>query len=299
MVISIIGTNGLLATELGLFCNQNQISIKAFGRNKPITYSYNEFEMVDLLHEQINIDKILDSNIIFYTAGAGIQSNLDDSEVSIYQLNTFIPIHLCKELSKKGFNGTFVTFGSCFEIGNNDKSVLFSEKEVVCASLDVPNDYCISKRLLTRYVTSDKKVFKHLHIVLPTIYGEKEAPHRLIPYVVTSIKNNKPMQFTQGLQVRQYLYVGDIPAIVFDLISLSKEGVFNISGTETFSVRQIIEMIYKFYGLEISEELFGKAERADVGMLNLQLDDSELKKILREVKYTRFIDSLKIYDKCL
>jgi nucleoside-diphosphate-sugar epimerase len=131
---------------------------------------------------------------------------------------------------------------------------------------------------------------------LPTIYGEKEAQHRLIPYTIAAIKNNQPMQFTRGLQIRQYLYAGDIPAIVFDLILLGKKGVFNISGTETYSVREIVEIIYKFYGLEISEELFGKAERADVGMSNLQLNDSLLKSLLPSAKYTLFYDSLKYYD---
>jgi nucleoside-diphosphate-sugar epimerase len=190
-----------------------------------------------------------------------------------------------------------VTFGSCFEIGNNNDNTLFSENDLVSSMLEVPNDYCVSKRLLTRYVVSDhNNSFKHLHIVLPTIYGEKEATHRLIPYAVSCIKNNKPMQFTKGVQIRQYLYAGDIPAIIFDLVSLGKEGVFNISGAETYSVRQIVEMIYDFYGLECTEELFGKAERADLGMLNLQLDDSLLKSVSPEVNYTSFYDSLKYYD---
>src|SRR5688572_12662835 len=125
MTISIIGTNGLLATELGLFCNRNQNYIKTFGRKEPALYVFDEFTPVDLANNQMEVDKLLDSDAIFYTAGAGIQSNLKDSSALIYQLNTFLPITLCKELIEKGFQGTFVTFGSCFEIGNNNDSVTF------------------------------------------------------------------------------------------------------------------------------------------------------------------------------
>jgi nucleoside-diphosphate-sugar epimerase len=300
MFISIIGTNGLLATEIGLFCNNNNINVKAFGRREPERYEYNEFNKIDLNNDKLNIDSVLDSNIIYYTSGAGIQSNLNDPVSFVYHLNTFVPIDLCIELNKNGYQGTIVTFGSCFEIGNNNESFLYSERDIERSTLEVPNDYCVSKRLLTRYVSSSKKnSFKHLHIILPTIYGEKEAAHRLIPYAISSIKNNRQMQFTSGLQVRQYLYAGDVPKIVFDLVKMGKEGVFNISGNETFTVRKIVEMIYSYYALETSDDLFGKAERVDVGMLNLQIDDSKLKNILPSIEYTMFTDSLKIYDKCL
>lgn len=300
MTISIIGANGLLATEIGVFCEKNSISVKTFGRRAPERYTCSEFYKTDLTVDQLKIKNVLDSEIIFYTTGAGIQSNLNDPVISIYHLNAFTPIEICKELSKSGYKGTFVTFGSCFEIGNNNKSIRFSENDVAKSVLEVPNDYCVSKRLLTRYVSSSlKSSFKHLHIILPTIYGEKEALHRLIPYAVSSIKKSEPMQFTRGLQIRQYLYAGDIPKIIFDLVHMGKEGILNISGTETYTVREIVEMIYSFYGRKTSDDLFGKAERADVGMLDLQIDDSQLKKILPNIKYTKFIDSLKMYDQCL
>ena len=106
------------------------------------------------------------------------------------------------------------------------------------------------------------------------------------------------MQFTSGKQIRQYLYAGDVPKIIFELISLRKVGIFNVSGIETFSVRTIVEEIYKFYGITTNEELFGKAERADVGMQNLQLDGTLIKTILQDFKYSRFNKILKLYNEC-
>ena len=298
-MISIIGSNGLLANEIALFCNSNQIEIQCYGRRKPLLHSFSKFHEIDLINENLDLNELSKSDVIIYACGAGIQSNLKDTYESIYKLNTFLPIDIYNELNKIKFEGMFVTFGSCFEIGNNSKERKFTEIELTTSVLDIPNDYCISKRLLTRFISSKQnQSFKHLHIILPTIYGEKEASHRLIPYTVSSIKKNDVMQFTSGEQIRQYLYVGDVPKILFQLISSDREGIFNLSGIETFSVRDIVEKIYKFYGLLIDENLFSKTGRDDVAMKNLQLDDSLIKSILPLFEYSKFDEILKLYDKC-
>ena len=298
MTISLIGTNGLLANEVGLFCNKKGIDLISFGRRAPSTHAFQEFNEINLITDKINISKISQSDIVIYAGGAGVQSNVKDSFDSIYKLNTFIPLNISNELNDIGYKGTFVTFGTYFEIGNNSLNVEFSENEITNSALEVPNDYCISKRLLTRYVVSSQNTFKHLHLILPTIYGENEAKHRLIPYTISSIKRKEPMQFTSGKQIRQYLYAGDVPRIILELISLEKEGIYNISGIETYSVRDIVNKIYNFYGLLTNEELFGKAERVDVGMHNLQLDGTVIKSLFPDFRYNTLIEILNIYDKC-
>lgn len=299
MIVSIIGTNGLLATEVGLFCNKNNFTVLSYGRKRPNRYEYQEFIITDLEKDEIDIAKLVQSDVIIYASGAGVQSNVKDSSNSIYNLNTIIPINISKRLNDLGYQGNFITFGSFFEIGNNSKSIKFSEIEVAASVLNVPNDYCVSKRLLTRFVNSSNQSFKHLHLILPTIYGEREALHRLIPYVIYSIKNNKEMQFTSGTQIRQYLYAGDIPKIIFQLIPLAKDSIYNISGVETYSVREIVELTFKYFNLEIKEALFGKTERVDVGMQNLQLDGSLIDVLMPDFQFTLFNETLKLYDQCL
>lgn len=298
MIISIIGTNGLLANEIGLFCNKNNFSVISYGRRRPTVHKFDEFIILDLEKEEIDIDKLSESDVIIYVSGAGIQSNIKYSFQSIYNLNTYIPISISKKLSNLKYQGIFITFGTYFEIGNNSKSTLFSENEVAMSTLNVPNDYCVSKRLLTRFVISSTQSYKHLHFLLPTIYGEREAEHRLVPYMINSIKKKESMQFTSGKQIRQYLYAGDVPRIIFELLPLLNERIYNLSGIETYSVRDIVEKVCEFYSIETNNDLFGKAERADAGMQNLQLDGTLVKKILPDFNYTTFSETLKLYDKC-
>lgn len=299
MIVSIIGSNGFLATEVGLFCNKNNFTIISYGRKEPCSYEFHEFIILDLEKDEIDTVKLSKSDVIIYASGAGIQSNVKDSFESIYNLNTYIPINISKKLNNLKYSGAFITFGSFFEIGSNSVSIKFSESEVASSTLNVPNDYCVSKRLLTRFVSSSNQSFKHLHFILPTIYGEREAMHRLVPYMINSIKNNQAMQFTIGKQIRQYLYVGDIPGIIFGLIPLANQSIYNISGVETYSVREIIELVYKHYSLQTNEDLFGKTERADIGMQNLQLDGSLVNALLPDFDYTMFVETLELYDRCL
>lgn len=299
MTVSIIGTNGLLANEIGLFCNKNDFRLISYGRRKPSIHEFDEFVILDLEKDEVDIDKLSQSDVIIYACGAGIQSNVRDSFESIYSLNSYIPISICKKLNNIEYKGVFMTFGSCFEIGNNSEPTKFSELDVSSSILQVPNDYCISKRLLTRFVNSSNQSFTHLHFILPTIYGEREGMHRLIPYMVSSIKNKEVMQFTSGKQIRQYLYAGDVSRIIFELLPLTNTGIYNLSGAETYSVREIVEKVYEFYNLQTNCDLFGKAERADSGMQNLQLDGTLVKKILPGFNYTAFSETLKLYDQCL
>lgn len=299
MIISIIGTNGLLANEIGLFCNKNNFTVISYGRKRPSIHEFHEFIILDLEKDVIDIDKLSESDVIIYASGAGIQSNVKDSFESIYNLNTYIPINICTKLNSLQYQGIFITFGSCFEIGNNSEPIQFSENEVASSMLNVPNDYCVSKRLLTRFVSSSTLSFKLIHFILPTIYGEKEAAHRLVPYMINSIKNKETMQFTSGKQIRQYLYAGDVPRIIFGLLPLVNHCIYNLSGVETYSVRDIVEQVCEFYHLQTNDDLFGKAERADAGMQNLQLDGDLVKTLLPDFNYTTFTETLKLYDQCL
>lgn len=299
MIISIIGTDGLLANEIGLFCNKNNFTVISYGRKRPSVHEFHEFIILDLEKDLIDIDKLSESDVIIYASGAGIQSNVKDSFQSIYNLNTYTPITICKRLESILYKGVFITFGSCFEIGNNSEPIQFLEKELASSTLKVPNDYCVSKRLLTRFVNSSSQSFKHLHFILPTIYGEREAGHRLVPYMINSIKKKESMQFTSGKQIRQYLYAGDVPRIIFRLIPLANQSIYNFSGVETYSVRDIVEKVCEYYHLEINDDLFGKAERADAGMQNLQLDGALVKTLLPDFNYTTFTETLKLYDQCL
>ena len=175
------------------------------------------------------------------------------------------------------FRGAFVTFGSYFELGETSTSHLATEEEIINSIALAPNDYAVSKRMLTRFVLSYQHEFVHWHFILPTIYGSGENPKRLIPYTINAIRNNEELHFTSGEQVRQYLFVGDVAKVLDAAYTNSlPSGIYNIAGSEEFTVRKLVESIHAHYHKHVPERCFGSALRADVGMKYLALNGTKL-----------------------
>ena len=296
MKIILIGSSGLLANSIGKFCNTQNIEIDAWGSGNKINYLYNKFHQIDLLHENIDYNAIASADIIFYVAGAGIQSNLNELSDVIYYLNTFVPIKLFKELTSIKFKGNFITFGSYFEFGENERDFFITENDIIYSTNPVPNDYCISKRLLTRFITSYITEIQHLHFILPTIYGENENSNRLIPYIINAVKNKSEIKLTSGEQVRQYIYVDDIPPILFKVLEQKiNPGVYNIAGNENFIIKDLVDYILKYFNYSIKNASFGSTTKSDTKMKILKLDDSKLKKYLKLNPRTNIVDVLSKY----
>jgi nucleoside-diphosphate-sugar epimerase len=277
MKITLIGSNGLLSTSIGSYCNLNRISLSVWGLSSPELHKCDEFYKINLLKQDIDIDKLLDSDIIIYTSGAGIQSNLKEPFADVYYLNAFLPIKLYKELGFRDFKGIVITFGSYFEYGSNAKQKPLDETDIISSLNPVPNEYSISKRLLTRFIVSDNPSFINWHFILPTIYGENESPQRLLPYIVNSIKNNTDIKLTTGEQVRQYLYIDEIPVLIYTAYeNRLVSGIYNVAGSESYSIKKLTKHVFSFFNKPLNEEIFGGIEKADIKMKNLQLDGTKL-----------------------
>jgi nucleoside-diphosphate-sugar epimerase len=292
MKVCIIGTNGFLSDRIGVYCSNNSIEIVSIGLTPPKKFDASLFIPIDLVSHKINVENVLDADMIIYAAGGGIQSNMKDSISMIYELNVNVPITLLNDLRQSNYQGCFVSFGSYFEIGSTNEMIKISEIELAQSLKEVPNDYCISKRMLTRYVSSIiNNPFHHYHFILPTIYGEEESQHRLIPYVINSLKEGKELTFTAGEQVRQYIYIDDAVNILFAAYQKQIDGgIYNISGHEEFTVKEIVKMLHEQFKLKLSESSFGKESRTDEKMKVLLLDGSKLSNALGYRPQYRIID---------
>ncbi len=277
MKIAIIGTNGFLSTTIARYAIENGWTLDMYGLDKPTQHACSHFFPIDLMSADLDVSKLCDADIIVYAVGAGIQSNLNESTNLIYALNVNAPVRLCNTLKQADYKGVFITFGSYFELGEAELKQPATEKDIIKADAPAPTDYVVSKRMLTRFVNSYKHSFTHWHFILPTIYAPGENPKRLIPYTINAIRNGEELHFTSGEQVRQYLYVGDV-AKVLDMAyaqSLSS-GIYNIAGSEEFTVRELVESIHAHFNMQVPDKCFGSAVRTDVGMKYLALNKSAL-----------------------
>lgn len=294
MNVAIVGTNGFLSSSIAKFSIDKGWRVDMYGLEEP-NHTYTNFYYLDLINEEINDSLFLNNDLVIYAAGAGIQSNLNEKVDTIYKLNTFVPIKICKHLQSHGFRGKFITFGSYFELGESQLHQPVTELDIINAITPAPTDYVISKRLLTRFVTSYKHDFVYWHFILPTICGPGENIKRLIPYTINAIKNGDALHFTLGNQVRQYLYVGDVSICISEAIRKNlHSGVYNIEG-KAITVKDLVAKITAKMGVILDDSIFGGVVRTDTTMEYLALDGAHIKKCIGYTAPTELNEILDFY----
>lgn len=296
MKLSILGCNGFLSTAIAKYANKAGWTLEMYGLEEPQGHQYDKYNRCNLMDMELDCSPLLNSDIIVYAIGAGIQSNLKEGFNLIYNLNVTAPVTICNKLKELDYKGIFVTFGSVFEIGETKEERFFTEVDILTSVASAPSDYVVSKRMLTRFVTSYKHNFTHWHFIIPTIYGPGENSKRLIPYTINAIKNSEGLHFTAGDQTRQYVYVDEVP-ILLELAFDKKlpSGIYNIEGKETLTVKEIVELIHRVFGKEVSQCCFGSVQRVDVGMKYLALDGAKLRDKLGFISKISIEDVLKFY----
>jgi nucleoside-diphosphate-sugar epimerase len=275
--VAIIGSNSFAAQYI-IKALKSDFVITGFSRS---TNSLNEFSHVIFDYPKTSLDysQLLSFDHIIYTAGAGIQSNKSDTVSDIYELNTFLPIRIFNFLNQNNYQGTFITFGSYSEIGKEFDQTAYDEPLITSTQQRIHNDYGNSKRLLTRFFSNVSSPMKYFHLILPTIYGFGENPKRLIPYVITCLRNGEPVQLTNGHQIRQYLHCRDLAMLIHTiLVKYLPAGIYNVTSKEEISVREVVDKIVN--ALKIKADLqYGVAKRADESLPNLIMNTNKLKNL--------------------
>ena len=77
------------------------------------------------------------------------------------------------------------------------------------------------------------------------LFGEKDDPNRLIPYVISHYQKSLTPQLTPGEQLWDYLYIEDaIDALISLLENSQAIGKFNLASGQVHSLRTVVEFIY-------------------------------------------------------
>jgi nucleoside-diphosphate-sugar epimerase len=275
MKVAVIGASSFLASYIIEKLKNRNDSLTLYGTEPHPHYNEIPFRRFVFPDAPVELTDLLVFDAIVYTAGAGIQAGLKESSDLIFELNTFFPVRLANFLKSQNYSGKLVTFGSYFEIGNEPDEKYYAEEDLAASRNRVPNDYCVSKRLLTRYYSSTDIAFDHFHLILPNIYGKGENPERLIPYLIRSVMEDKEMKLTSGTQVRQYIHVEDVANTVTDILqSHHQPGIYNVSNPTPYRVKDVVKLVFTV--LDKEEEFknvtFGTNSRSDTNMPYLLLD---------------------------
>lgn len=287
MNIAIIGSNGMLSMALTkYFYAQPDTIVDVYGLDAPKGYEYTNFYQINLLKNKLDYDKLVKADVIVYASGAGVQAALKTDSSLMYALNVNVPVEMTIMLKKHGYKGTYVSFGSYMEIGLNDvDGKAFDEDDVICSPLPVTNDYALSKRLYGRYMKDLIADYTHLHFILPNMFSEDDLKPgtRLVPYVLKYLQDYKagrPTEtpsFSAGTQTRQYITLEEVMVVLSKALDKHIDsGIYCIGGGEFFSIRNLIERLFKLYDVPCKDEYFGKEVRRDGDIKSLRIKGDKL-----------------------
>lgn len=286
MKIALIGSTAFLAKTILHQFTPNTYEWLLCSRKRPtILPPFASWCLYNAPALPLPIEQLMQCSVIYYCAGAGIQPKHNDNETLIYQLNVFEPILLLQELAAQGYTGKVVTFGSYFEIGDQMDTQPYTEQQLATHQNPLPNTYCRSKNLLTRFADNfllepERLSFSWQHFILTNIYGVGENPQRLLPYIVQNIINSAPLKFTAGVQQRQYTHVRDVVAFLEQVLENPTSGVFNLTDPTVRSVRSVIDIV-----LTLGKEYFGPLPSTTFGTVNKR--DERMKYLALDMQLTQ------------
>lgn len=138
----------------------------------------------------------------------------------------------------------FIGIGTCFEY-DLDAGVLKTDTPLKPSTL---------------YAACKASTFQVLNQLLPSLgcefawcrlfylYGEGEDPRRLVPYLRQQLEAGKPAELTSGRQIRDFLDVREVGAMIAETALGQRQGPINICSGIPVTVRQLAERIADEYG---------------------------------------------------
>lgn len=191
-------------------------------------------------HEKINtLVATVKPEYIFHLASYGGMPDQDDQETTFYVnfQSTVNLVNACKEV---GFE-CFINTGSSSEYGI--KSCAMKEDIV----LEPVSDYGISKAAATQFCLKEALINKlPIYTVRPfSVYGDYEAPSRLIPTVIVGALNEKTLNLSSPHNVRDFIYIDDMVDIYLALIKTQPKShfVFNAGTGIQSSLQDVVNAV--------------------------------------------------------
>lgn len=152
-------------------------------------------------------------------------------------------INIAKAAHQAGVR-RFVGIGSCFEY------------DLTAGELSVETPLKPS----TLYAAAKAATFLTLSQWLPSqgieflwcrlfyLYGEREDPRRLVPYLRAMLAAGKPAELTSGSQIRDFIDVTEAGQMIVDSALGDRHGAINICSGVPVTVRALAEKIADEYG---------------------------------------------------
>lgn len=287
--ILIVGGTGFLGFHLAKYYSKKKIfKIISLSRKKPkqarkiqdVNYIYCDItkknKLFNILKKHKNIKYVI--NFGGEVEHKKLKKTFSSHYIGLKNLTEFF---MKKDIKK------FIQIGSSLEYGNCRSP----QKETNV--LRPKSNYSKAKAYSSRFLINLYKRFDFPIIIIRPyqVFGPYQDLNRLIPFVINSCLNNKKFACSNGLQLRDFLYVDDFTNSITSLLRKNLKGqIFNVGLGKAIQIKKIIKLIQK--KLKKGTPEFGKIKlRSDENLITYP-DISKIRKMIKWKPKTSFLSGL-------
>ncbi len=241
---------------------------------KNFSYTHADLKDKKRLNEEI---RKIQPKIIFHLAAYPDQEPAFENTDKCIQNNIQGTLNLIHSLADTGFE-SFIHIGSYKEYSGNKTP--FKETD----ALYPLSSYAISKACAEMFCNAYHKIYG-LPIVLlrfPNIYGPGQSEQNLVPYLIKSSIEGKPLKLTKGEQKRELIYVSDaVDALLKAGVSKKAHGeIINVGTSREYTLKEIVNMVLSLTNSKTEPE-FGAIPYRKNEIWSMKGDNSKAKSILK------------------
>jgi nucleoside-diphosphate-sugar epimerase len=194
---------------------------------------------------------------IAHLAAAGVRPGERDPALLI-RVNAVLPGDMAMLADELGARALIVT-GSNSEYARHDENAITEgcalETEKLYGATKAAGGLLAVANGIARGVTT-------ANLRLFNVFGPGEAPHRLLPSLVTALAGGDDVRLSEGLQVRDFVHVDDacraiVAATLGGMDGTLPSGHYNVCTGEGHTVRQFAKAVAAHVGVDPSRLRFG------------------------------------------
>lgn len=209
-----------------------------------------KFFKADIKSNKLNVifQDFLPECVIHLAAHINLRDSLEDplhdaNENIIGSLNV---LECCRH-----FNIKKIVYASTAAVYGEPRYLPIDESHLIRPT----SPYGLSKSVIEDYIRLYNKLFGLDYVILryANVYGPRQDPNGeagvISIFIDKMIQNKKPEIFGDGMQTRDFIFVGDVASA--NLVALGRcSGIYNVSTCKETSVNEILENLSKLTGFK-------------------------------------------------
>ena len=282
--ILIVGASGLLGHELAIEAKKNGHELFLLTRGHETIVENAQHIRCDL--RELKFETLPNVDVVYYLAQSKSFRDFPNSWEDIFDINVKIPLQMmdwARKIGVKQFH--LASSGGIYQGGI--KAV--EESNTINVNREI--GFYLSSRLSCEAMAKNFSNFFEVATILRPffIYGKRQNRSMLIPRLVDSVKEGKPILLNGEFGIRiNPIHVSDAAAVSLALLKTKGFGIYNIAGEETLSLRDICLQISTRIGKEAKYQIV--TTHAD----DLIADNSKIKEIydLEMKRFSHVLDEM-------